>query len=215
MLTRADSAPPLWQSRGPAWMLNPAKWEPAQRSLALVTIIVAMTTLAAIALLPNTEEKAQVLLSQGRVEEAVALFERKREAAPLNPFETYSLASLYASQDRAADLVGLLEGEIARRPDSDWAHAMLISLYRGRGEIANEARILFHALMKAPSRAGFRRLIALYRSLSDRTGERTALEWARTEGLASPADSDRLTYLSSPEADAAASTEWRAASSHM
>lgn len=211
MSLRAESSSVFQSALAPNWALNPTKWEQPQRSLALVIVIVTMTTLAAIALLPNTEEKAQVLVSQGRVEDAVGLFERKREVTPLNPFETYSLAGLYARQNRGDDLLALLENEIVRRPGSDWAHFMLVSLYRDRGEIANEARILFQTFTHAPKAPDYRRLIAIYRVLGDRAGERSTLEWAKARGLASPADFDRLIYLNSPQAEAATPTEWNAA----
>ena len=86
-----------------------SRMDPAERTNIFVAIIVLVTILAAIAMLPNTEEKAQVLLSQGRVEDAISLYETRRETAQLNPFEAYSLAGLYRDQGKAGLLVRLLE----------------------------------------------------------------------------------------------------------
>lgn len=170
-----------------------------------VAIIVVVTILAAIAMLPNTEEKAQVLLSQGRVDEAIALYETKGETVQLNPFEAYSLAGLYLAQGRTAMLTHLLEGEIATRAQSDWARPLLVDVYRAGRSYGNEARILAQIFARAPNATDYRRLIALYRLEGDRTGERATIELARANGLASEHDIARLERLkSTPALDGAA-----------
>lgn len=178
------------------------------RTQIFVAIIVAMTTIAAFAMLPNTEEKAQVLLSQGRIGEAVQLYETKRETTRLNPFEAYSLAGLYQTQAETSLLTRLLEDEIATRPQSDWARPMLVDLYRGDNAYGNEARILAQIFAREPSIPAYRRLIGLYRLEGDRTGERATIELGRAHGLASQHDLERLNRLKSPIAmDETA--EWR------
>lgn len=187
------------------------KWETPERSLLLVMIIVVMTILAAIAMLPNTEEKAQVLISQGRFEDAVSLYEQKRDTVRLNPFETYSLANLYQSASRFEALEALLEDEIVRRPDSDWARTMLAGLFRDEGRLNEEAQALSAVFTRLPNQADYRRLIVLYRLLGDRDGERATIEIGRAEQMATPSDLRRLDTLSSPQADAAPSVLWRSA----
>lgn len=187
------------------------KWETPERSLVLVMIIVVMTTLAAIAMLPNAEEKAQVLISQGRPDDAIALFEQKREIGRLNPFEAYSLAGLYRSSGRSDALEDFLKQEIVRQSDDDWARAMLVALYRDQGRLNDEAEALSDVMARTPSSTDFRRLVVLYRLLGDRDGERAALEIGRREKLATPADLRRLDTLNSPQADAAPSVLWRSA----
>jgi hypothetical protein len=189
--------------------LSFSKWKTPEHSLVLVVITIAITMLAATAMLPNTEEKAQVLLSQGRVDDAIALYESRRAVASLNPFEAYSLATIYAGNARTFGLAGLLEEEIAIRPDSIWALDMLLPLYRHRGENANEARVLLRIFTHAPKESDFRRLITLYRLLGDREGERSTLERAKAQNMASTEDLERLRYLTSPNLAPAA--VWRAA----
>lgn len=190
-------------------------WEAPERSLVMIVIIIAITMLAAIAMLPNTEEKAQVLLSRGQVGEAIALYERKRDSAWLDPFETYSLANLYAAKGRDRDLVALLEAEIARRPASDWARTLLTTHYREQGDMGDEARILFQSFARTPTQADFRRLIALYRLLGDRDGERATLTLARAENLTQPSDLERLDTLNSPMASTVPSAVWRSAAAFV
>ncbi|AEQ52570.1 hypothetical protein KKY_2562 [Pelagibacterium halotolerans B2] len=171
--------------------------ESPERTRIFVAIIVVVTIVAAIAMLPNTEEKAQVLLSQGRVEEAMELYETKRETAQLNPFEAYSLAGLYLAHGRNGPLTHLLEDEIAIRPQSDWARPMLVERYRADRSYGNEARILTQIFARTPTAADYRRLIALYRLEGDRIGERATIELGRANGLASEHDLARLERLKS------------------
>lgn len=185
-----------------------SRMDTPERTRIFVAIIVVVTIFAAIAMLPNTEEKAQVLLSQGRMDEAVILYETKRKTTPLNPFEAYSLAGLYQEQGQTAVLTRLLEEEIAIRPHSDWARPMLVDLYRQADAYDNEARILAQIFTRDPSAPAYRRLIGLYRLAGDKTGERATIELGRTNGLASPHDIERLERLkSSPAIDD--TVEWR------
>lgn len=198
---------PVWLSGvGPLAFLS--RMDPPERTRIFVAIIVVVTIIAAIAMLPNTEEKAQVLLSQGRVGEAIALYETKRETTRLNPFEAYSLAGLYKAQGETGPLTHLLEDEIAIRPQSDWARPLLVELYRAQKSYGNEARILAQIFSRAPTAADYRRLIGLYRLEGDRTGERATIELGRASGLASQHDLARLERLKSALAmDETA--EWR------
>lgn len=213
MLSLVEAPAKLSGYRKLLWTFPFPHWETPERSLLLVVTIVAVTIVAAITMLPNTEEKAQVLLSQGRVAEAIALYETRRDTVRLNPFEAYSLANLYAAGVQTDDLIVLLEDEIALRPDSDWARTMLVSLYRAHRDVADEARVLFQIFARAATPAAFRRLIALYRLEGDRAGERATLQWALTHDLASQADLERLDYLNSLTSNAAPAAEWRSATS--
>lgn len=197
---------PTWLS-GPGPLALLSRMDPSERTTIFVAVIVAVTIVAAIAMLPNTEEKAQVLLSQGRVSEAIVLYETKRETARLNPFEAYSLAGLYQAQGEIGPLTHLLEDEIATRPQSDWARPMLIDVYRAQNSYGNEARILAQIFVRTPTAAAYRRLIGLYRLEGDRTGERATIELGRTNGLASQHDLARLERLKSAATDETA--EWR------
>ena len=204
--THAPYRPGRFSAIGPLAFMS--RMDPAERTNIFVAIIVLVTIVAAIAMLPNTEEKAQVLLSQGRIEEAISLYETRRETAQLNPFEAYSLAGLYRDQGKASLLIRLLEDEIAIRPQSDWARPMLVDLYRGDNTYGNEARILAQIFARTPTAAAYRRLIALYRLEGDRTGERATIELGRANGLASQHDLARLDRLKSALAmDETA--EWR------
>ena len=210
MLTLAERSAPYRPAgplgRGPLNALS--RMDPPERTKIFVAIIVVVTIVAAFAMLPNTEEKAQVLLSQGRVAEAVALYEAKRETTRLNPFEAYSLAGLYQTQGETGMLTRLLEEEVAIRPQSDWARPMLVDIYRAHGSYGNEARILAQLFAQSPTEGTYRRLIGLYRLDGDRTGERVTIELGRANGLASEHDLARLERLKSTLA-MDESAQWR------
>lgn len=171
------------------------KWDGPERTMVLVLAIVATTMLAAIAMLPTTEEKAQVLLSQGRTAEAISLFEQKRSLQLLNPFETYALAQLYEAQSDTGALSTLLEDEIEQRPESAWALDRLIVLYRSEQQHTLEASAIGKRFQSDPNRPDLLRLIQLYRLTGDRQGERAVLEAALSAGLLDPAQTARLDFL--------------------
>ena len=162
---------PTWLS-GPGPLAFLSRMDPSERTTIFVAVIVAVTIVAAIAMLPNTEEKAQVLLSQGRVSEAIVLYETKRETARLNPFEAYSLAGLYQAQGEIGPLTHLLEDEIATRPQSDWARPMLIGLYRLEGDRTGErATIELGRTNGLASQHDLARLERLKSAATDETAE--------------------------------------------
>lgn len=163
--------------------------------MVFVLVIVAVTIIAAIAMLPRTEEKAQVLISQERYAEAAALYVQKQNVTRLNPFETYSLAGVYEVLGDTPALISLLEEEIALRPESDWARTSLIEIYRAHRSPADEARLLFQTFAASPDAETYRRLIALSRLMGDRASELAALEIAKLANLASDEDRTRLDYL--------------------
>lgn len=188
-------AEPVVIPRATGLSLSTPKWDTPERTMVFVLVIVAVTIMAAIAMLPKTEEKAQVLISQERYEEAAALYEQKQNVARLNPFETYSLAGVYEVLGDTPALVELLETEIALRPRSDWARASLIEIYRTHRSPADEARLLFQNFAASPDAETYRRLIALSRLMGDRASELAALEIARLANLASDEDLIRIDYL--------------------
>ncbi len=92
-----------------------------RRSLAVVGAIVVSALMFSVALLPAPEERAEVYAAEGRVMEAIAVFESVRERRHLSTHEAFALANLYRSTGRVAPLTGLLIEELALRPGSNWA----------------------------------------------------------------------------------------------
>lgn len=180
------------------------------RSLAIVALLTALSMVAAIAMLPNTEEKVAVLAAHQRYDEAIALVENRRARAGLTPYEVFTLAGMYRITHQPGPAISLLESEASTRPDDGWTLGLLAALYRDTGDAANEARILRRVFLMEPTAQTYRRLIVLLRMAGDREAEREVIAQAQAAGLTGPADDERLLRLREPGVPRGAATVWRA-----
>lgn len=168
------------------------------RSLLVVAALTALSMVAAVALLPSTEEKVAVLAAHHRYDEAVSLLESRRVRAGLSPYEVFTLAGMYRITQRPGPAIDLLEHEAAVRPGDGWALGLLAVLYRGIGDRVGEAKMLQQSFLVQPNAATYRRLMALQRLAGDRAQERDLIAQAQAVGLASAADGERLQHLLGP-----------------
>lgn len=181
------------------------------RSLAIVALLTALSMIAAVFMLPNTEEKVAVLAAHQRYDEAIALVESRRARVGLTPYEVFTLAGMYRITHQPQPAIALLEDEASVRPGDGWTLGLLAALYRDTGDAANEARILHQAFLIEPTPETYRRLLALLRIAGEREEEGQVIALAQAAGLTSAADDERLQRLLEMPAFEGAATVWRPA----
>ncbi len=166
-------------------------------SLWAVGLLAVLTVAGAMALLPNTEQKASALLASGRYSEAVGLLAKVDELRGLDRHEMRLVSELYPlwQQQRQTPVVPLAQLDLTA--EDLWIMQQMVVQHRQTRDFWKEAALLRPLFEKAPTLERLNRLQALYRLNGDVAKEQSLLVLAAAAGLATNAQLTRLTTLSS------------------
>jgi tetratricopeptide (TPR) repeat protein len=138
----------------------------------IVVVLISLLVAAAV-LSPGRQERAAMLASEGRYEEAIALVQRQLAGSPRNPDLLAALGRSYAALGEADRAIEAFDAYLEMRPEDLDARSRQAGLMLRRGLMDRYLQAQERLVAAQPSRQRITRLLELFR-LQGRSEDETA-----------------------------------------
>src|SRR4051812_38483546 len=145
-----------------------------RRTYHFVVIVLVSLLVAAAVLAPGRQERAAMLASEGRYEEAIALLQRQLAGSPHNPDLLAALARSYAALGEVDRAIGAFDAYLRVRPEDLDARNRQAKLLLQSGLMDRYLETEAYLVAANPTADRIARLLELLR-LQGRTNEETAM----------------------------------------